>query len=621
MALDRSRLVKVRVVAGKTIAQCPACAEGGADSSCEHLVLFEDGAYGCCVHREDSLHRKRIFELVGIRDGTSNGHSVKSPSREKKPKASDKTASTPFEKAYVYQDANGDKLYETRRYVPKDFRPFNPKTGWLSLQGVTVVPYHLPELIASQTAWIVEGEKDADSLMALGITATCRAQGTSIWEPELTRWFVGKDVIFCGDNDKDNPLQPGPKFRAMVEVAIKPVAKSWRSVYVPEPDNDISEALEGLSDTEAHEFLKTLLALPDDGIRRRSLAEYAQMEVNAADTLLGDRWLCRTGAALFVAPSGIGKSSAGAQMDALWSLGRTAFGIRPAKPLRILTIQVENDEGDLIEMADGVLQGLGLNDSDLCVVETNTNVVTIPGKTGESFFRQLRSELKNYPADLLRIDPASAFNGAEIKDSAATNQFCRQLLQPLLIEFNVGCILTVHTPKTNHRDTTEWKPHDWAYAAAGAADWTNYARAVLVIDPAKYPLFKFIASKRGNRIGWMNEDGSKSQERFFQHNTGDHLMFWTDATPEIKKGSCKKCKEDLLSLFPVGVTVKKHEFLALCQDEHEFTRSQIRDFCNALLGAGLLVEKKIEKGASTRPFVGLVRIGLVDVGGIDKISG
>ena len=39
--------------------------------------------------------------------------------------------------------------------------------------------------------------------------------------------------------------------------------------------------------------------------------------------------------------------------------GRPLFGIVPARPLKSLLIQAENDEGDLAEMRDGVIAGYG----------------------------------------------------------------------------------------------------------------------------------------------------------------------------------------------------------------------------------------------------------------------
>jgi len=68
-------------------------------------------------------------------------------------------------------------------------------------------------------------------------------------------------------------------------------------------------------------------------------------EVFEKNNLLGNRFLCVEGGMLFVGPSGIGKSSASIQQDILWALGRPAFGIKPARPLRILTIQAENMTG------------------------------------------------------------------------------------------------------------------------------------------------------------------------------------------------------------------------------------------------------------------------------------
>ena len=71
MSLDVSKLEKVRELAGGIVqARCPACAEGGGDRKGEHLRIYPDGRYGCCVHPKDGEHRKRIFALVGVRGGS-----------------------------------------------------------------------------------------------------------------------------------------------------------------------------------------------------------------------------------------------------------------------------------------------------------------------------------------------------------------------------------------------------------------------------------------------------------------------------------------------------------------------------------------------------------------------
>jgi hypothetical protein len=70
--LDVDRLEKPRLRGGRFIARCPACAELGADRSCEHLCIDDDGRgpFGCVVNPGPAgeAHRKRIFELVGVQD-------------------------------------------------------------------------------------------------------------------------------------------------------------------------------------------------------------------------------------------------------------------------------------------------------------------------------------------------------------------------------------------------------------------------------------------------------------------------------------------------------------------------------------------------------------------------
>ncbi len=69
MSLDLDRLDKPRCRGGKLIARCPACAEMGADKSCEHLFIADDGRgpFGCIAFAGPAgeQHRKRIYELVG----------------------------------------------------------------------------------------------------------------------------------------------------------------------------------------------------------------------------------------------------------------------------------------------------------------------------------------------------------------------------------------------------------------------------------------------------------------------------------------------------------------------------------------------------------------------------
>jgi hypothetical protein len=298
------------------------------------------------------------------------------------------------------------------------------------------------------------------------------------------------------------------------------------------------------------------------------LLDYLDHKPDPQDTLLGNRFLCREGGMLFVGPSGIGKSSASVQMDVCHSVGRPAFGIEAAAPLKILVIQAENDAGDLHEMTKGVMGAMRMTKAELDLCRENLLIIGEKARTAATFVHEvLAPALDHYRPDIVRIDPLLAFLGGDPSDPKVLSPFCRNMINPLLEEYRCACALNHHTPKTNNRDTSGWKPSDWMYSGAGSADLTNWARAVLVIEPTANPhAFRFIAAKRGRRTGWEDEAGNTVYERVFCHSEGS--IAWREATPEEAAGIRKKgdaamrTDEELLAHVPITGTVAKDVLLS-----------------------------------------------------------
>src|SRR5262249_3183782 len=99
--------------------------------------------------------------------------------------------------AYDYTDERGVLLYQVIRCEPNDFRCRRPAGpgGWIwNLDGVRLVPYRLSELAEAKRVFITEGEKDADTLAALGLAATCNHGGAGKWRPEHTQALVAAAV-------------------------------------------------------------------------------------------------------------------------------------------------------------------------------------------------------------------------------------------------------------------------------------------------------------------------------------------------------------------------------------------------------------------------------------------
>jgi len=86
----------------------------------------------------------------------------------------------------------------------------------------------------------VEGEKDADNLGALGLTATTSPMGAGKWKPHYNRYLQGKKVAIIPDNDA-----AGRKHARAIAAGLVVVAEAVKIVDLPnlKPKGDISDWL------------------------------------------------------------------------------------------------------------------------------------------------------------------------------------------------------------------------------------------------------------------------------------------------------------------------------------------------------------------------------------------
>jgi hypothetical protein len=103
---------------------------------------------------------------------------------------------------YLYCDAEGNSLARKLRYQPKSFSWERWENGkWLTgLGGIKPPLYRLPEIQKSQSAILVEGEKDADNGARIGFPTTTSGAAKS-WRPEHGESLRGKDVVIVADAD------------------------------------------------------------------------------------------------------------------------------------------------------------------------------------------------------------------------------------------------------------------------------------------------------------------------------------------------------------------------------------------------------------------------------------
>jgi hypothetical protein len=165
---------------------------------------------------------------------------------------------------YDYTDERGQLLYQTIRYVPKDFSQRRPdgRGDWIwNLQGVRRVLYRLPELLAApltEPVFVVEGEQDADRLRQQGLTATTSAMGAQAkWRPEYNEVLHGRRVVLLPDNDA-----PGRQHMEDVQRNLEGVALSVVVLTLPDlpPKGDVSDWLD--AGGTRHALLEMVAALP-----------------------------------------------------------------------------------------------------------------------------------------------------------------------------------------------------------------------------------------------------------------------------------------------------------------------------------------------------------------------
>jgi Family of unknown function (DUF5906) len=154
----------------------------------------------------------------------------------------DRAKATPRKlvETYDYTDEHGDLRFQVCRFEPKDFRQRRPDGlgGWVwNLDGERRILYRLPEVIEEiaqgRPVFIVEGEKDADNLAAIGVVATTNPGGASKakpgsayrskWLPEYSEFLRGADVILMPDND-----ETGRAHMQAVAASLTGVAKKIR---------------------------------------------------------------------------------------------------------------------------------------------------------------------------------------------------------------------------------------------------------------------------------------------------------------------------------------------------------------------------------------------------------
>ena len=374
-----SRLDGVKANGNNWAARCP-CRSDDQNPSLS-IGQGDDGRVLVTCHRGIPCDVEQICEAVGL--------SVP----ELMPVKTKKKQSLTLVASYDYRDALGTLLFQKLRYVDEDGRKtfrqrrVDPETGeWVfNLDGVDKVLYNLPRVAsavqAGDTIWVVEGEKDADTLIDMGMVATTMPGGAGKWLDIHTESLAGANVVVVADNDDvgkkhaidvaDSLRKAGSNVQMRIAPGVKDVTDLLDAGKTLEDLAVFDENLDTLQSDPYSPILQKLEALfqrdniSDQTKRARAEAILAELEPSGGvknDGRLVDwhtfvheterdeyDWLIpnlleRGERVMVVAAEGVGKTMLARQVALCASAGLHPFKLTGMKPIRTLMVDLENPE-------------------------------------------------------------------------------------------------------------------------------------------------------------------------------------------------------------------------------------------------------------------------------------
>jgi archaellum biogenesis ATPase FlaH len=155
---------------------------------------------------------------------------------------------------YIYHDEPGEPVMKVVRFhlvdaagtvTGKTFRQMSwTGTGWAPRIGDLEPPlYKLPRVLeavrSGEPVFVVEGEKDVESVLMHGATATCNPMGAGKWRPNHTAALKDGVVLVVADRDA-----PGYRHAEAVVRALEGVARFVGPMLPAEGFKDVTEHLE-----------------------------------------------------------------------------------------------------------------------------------------------------------------------------------------------------------------------------------------------------------------------------------------------------------------------------------------------------------------------------------------
>jgi hypothetical protein len=462
---------------------------------------------------------------------------------------------------YDYVDEQNRLLFQVVRDIHKNFvqrRPSGKDPGlemWnYSLEGTRRVLYKLPDVVAARRMgfriYVVEGEKDANTLAALGLIGTTAPQGAGKWMPQYTDQLAGAaEVVILPDND-----DPGRKHADQIRDAIAEWVSCVKVLPLPglEEKSDVSdwiakggtkESLEQLA-TDAPAFITPAQRLTSVALPLGSLIEKVYTKPRS---LLGTGIISAGDLFYLYGRPGIGKTYATLQMILELAKGNGIYGLAGPEggPIRIGVLELELTA---YWFKQRILQLIG-DDATHHEWIDRIQIVARPELQGAfnlltDDWKALHRWCKDAALDLVFVD---ALSRAHTTDENKGIEFgvVLQRFDDLRFSTNTAVGLIHHEPKTADSDSDDMN------ALRGHSRMQSDPNTLIrLVKIPKSPFFQLRFPKANN---------APDQPTVWLVRRQDGGFDVTQAPAEKRQGNVEKVRQVLEEAGAKGVTLRELE--------------------------------------------------------------
>ncbi len=484
-----------------------------------------------------------------------------------------------FVAKYDYTDESGKFLYRKTRYrtesggktfvwTHRDGKEMKTGRG-----GAEPVLYNLWEAVDKPEVYMVEGEKDVETLRRLGLTAVSVPDGAaSKWHENFTAALENKRVKIIEDND-----EPGKAFalRAAqalfghaLEVKIVDLTQEWTDL---KPHGDISDVVD--MEGSKKDVLRRLEALqittpvytthdteaaqeaaqsPEDAAEEdaaedaffecfRPLSDFDERE--AAWLIPG--WMPKGQITLLAADGGTGKTTLWCNIIAALSSGHRSLldtGDTDRKPLSVAFLTTEDSVRQKLKRK---LREAGADQTKVLTPDflADKEGLLRDFKFGTS---KMASFIRRFRPALCVFDPVQGFIPPEI--NMGSRNAMRDCMAPLISlgeEYGTTFLIICHTNKRKGASGRD--------RIADTADLWDIARSVLMMGYTEEAGVRYLSNEKNNYatlqetvLFTIDEAGQPHRSGTSMKRDREYMAAVSDAktTPRIED-----CKETLLLLL------------------------------------------------------------------------